>query len=366
MIEFLNLKPQAFGLDISDFSLKIIKLKKKRKGFGLASLGEHRIKEGIIKDGEIKNPEEFIKIIKESILKVEGDKLRTKYVICSLPEEKSFLKIIQMPKMREDDLKMAVRYEAENHIPLPLNEVYLDSQVIIPLKNHLDHTDVLIVAFPKSIVDSYVYCLKEAGLQPVVMELESTAIVRSLVEKEFSPFPLFLIDIGIDKTSFIIFSGRSLRFTSSISISSDTFTEAIAKNLKIDKEEAEKMKLKYVLENKSLKNKKIFESLTPILTDLSEQIEKCLFFYKTHGSHEHLNVESQGVEKIILCGGGANINGLPVFLSEKLGCPVELGNPWINILSKTQKESSLISYKNSLKYTTAIGLALRGFKEKYD
>ena len=366
MTEILNLKPEAFGLDISDSSLKIIKLKKKRKGFGLASLGEQRIKDGTIKDGEIKNQEELIKIIKESILRVEGEKLRTKYVVCSLPEEKSFLKIIQMPKMREEDLKMAVRYEAENHIPLSLDEVCLDSQIIIPIKDHLNHTDVLIVAFPKNIIDSYVYCLKEAGLQPVVMELESTAIVRALVEKEVSHFPLFLIDIGVDKTSFIIFSGCSLRFTSFISISSNTFTDAIAKNLKIGREEAERIKLKYGSDSKSAKNKKTFESLLPILTDLTEQIKRYLLFYQTHASHEHLNIESQGVKKIILCGGGANISGLPAFLSEKLGCSVELGNPWINILSKTQKESSLISYKNSLKYTTAIGLALRGFKEKYD
>jgi len=365
-MEILNLKPKTFGLDISDSSLKIIKLKKKRKGFGLASLGEQRIKDGIIKDGEIKNQEELIRIIKESVLKVEGEKIRTKYAICSLPEEKSFLKIIQMPKMKEEDLKMAVKYEAENHIPLSLDEVYLDSQIIVPIKDHLDHMDVLIVAFPKNIIDSYVYCLKEAGLQPVIMELESTAIVRALVEKEISYFPLFIIDIGVDKTSFIIFSGCSLRFTSSISISSKTFTEAIAKNLKISAEEAEKIKLKYGSDSKSAKNKKILESLLPVLAGLAEQIEKCLLFYKTHASHEHLNIEGQGIKKIILCGGGANVGGLSAFLSEKLGCPVELGNPWVNVLSKAQKESSLISYKNSLKYTTAIGLALRGFKEKYD
>ena len=366
MIEFLNLQPQTFGIDISDFSLKIIKLKKKGKGFDLVSAGESKIKEGIIQNGEIKNPEDLIRIIKESILKVEGEKLKTKYVICSLPEEKSFLKIIQMPKMKEEDLKTAVKYEAENHIPLPLNEVYLDSQAIVPIKDHLDHTDVLIVAFPKNIIDSYSYCLKKSGLQPIVMEPESAAIVRALVEKEISFSPLFIIDIGVNKTGFIIFSGRSLRFTSSIPISSDIFTETIAKNLSIEKEEAEKIKLKYGLENKSSKGKKVFESLIPVLIDLSEQIEKCLFFYKTHSSHEHLNIDNQGVKKIILCGGGSNINGLTSFLSEKLGCPVEMGNPWINFSSKSQKESSLLSYKNSLKYTTAMGLALRGFSENHD
>jgi len=362
MKNFLALKPEIFGLDISDSSLKIIKLKKKRKGFGLASFGEQRIEPGIIKEGEIINEDALVSSIKEGLSKIKGEKLNTRYVACSLPEDQGFLQVIQMPKIRSEELKKAVRYEAENYIPLPIDEVYLDSKIIPPIHNHLNHLDVLIVAFPQKVVDPYVSCFKKAGLQPVILELESSAIARVLIKNEVSPYSILLIDLGILKTNFMIFSGYSLRFTSCFPVSSQEFTQAIAKNLSIALEEAEKLKLKYGLKGNRTEGKKVFESFVPVLTDFVEQIKKRLDFYQTHISHEHLLPGEKGVRKVFLCGGGANLEGLVDFLADQLKIPVELGNPWINILPESQKEEPLLSYKKSLEYVTALGLALRGIR----
>jgi len=366
MLEFLTLKPEVFGLDISDLSLKIIKLKKKRGILGLASFGEAEIKPGIIEEGEIKDEEALAKIIGEAILKVKGEKLKTKYVACSLPEEKAFLQVIQMPKMTDEELKKAVRFEAENYIPLPIEEVYLDFQQVLPLYNHLDHLDVLIAALSKKTVDPYVALLKKAGFIPWVLEIESQAISRALVKNEVSPFPVLLIDLGATRTSFIIFSGYSLKFTSSIpSVSSQKFTEAISRSLKVDLAEAEKLKLKYGIKaDIKNKGKEIFEALIPALSYLVEKIKTHLSYYQTHVSHEHLSLDGKGVSKIFLCGGGANLQGLSDFLSSELKISVELGNPWINILPEPLKEVPRLSYEKSLSYTTALGLALRGVREK--
>ncbi|XOB41991.1 MAG: type IV pilus assembly protein PilM [Candidatus Nealsonbacteria bacterium] len=365
MFNFLTLKPEAFGLDISDLSLKIIKLKKKRGVLGLASFGEVKIKSGIIEEGEIKNEEALAKIIREAISKVKGEKLKTKYVITSLPEEKAFLQVIQMPPMTGEELKKAVRFEAENYVPLPIEETYLDFQIVQPFYNHLDHLDVLIAALPKKTIDPYIASIKKAGFIPKVLEIESQAISRALVKNGLSPFPILLIDLGISRTSFIIFSGYSLRFTSSIPVSSQKFTEAISRSLKVDLVEAEKLKIKYGIQT-DRKNigKEIFEALIPVLTNLIKQIRTYLRFYQSHISHEHLLPDGKQVEKIFLCGGGANLKGLDDILSSELKIPVELGNPWINILPTPLKEVPELPYEKSLSYTTALGLALRGIKEK--
>ena len=390
MLEVLILKPEAFGLDISDLSLKIIKLKKIKNGFDLATFGEQNLKPGIIKGGEIKDEKALSEVIKEALNKVQGEKLKTKYVIASLPEEKAFLQVIQMPRMSEEELKSAVIYEAENYIPLPIEEVYLDSQVIQPVHNHLDHFDVLIAALPEKTVDPYLSVLKMARLEPVSLEIESLSISRALIKGEVSAFPVLLIDLGATRTSFIIFSGHSLRFTSSIPVSSGNFTEIISKTLGVDLAEAEKLKIKYGLEEKIQINKikkgtekktdynpptassrsqseraprgKIFEALIPPLVDLIQQIERHLDYYQTHASHEHLPPNGKGVSKILLCGGGANLKGLPELLSLELKIPVELGNPWINILPTSLKELPDLPLEKSLAFTTAIGLALRGIK----
>ena len=374
MLKALTLKPETFGLDISDLSLKIIKLKKRGKFLTLASFGEAQIKPGIIKEGEIKDEEKLAETIKGAIKKVKGERIKTKYVVASLPEEKSFLQVIQMPKMLEEDLKSAVIYEAENYIPLPIEQVYLDSQIVPPVYNHLDHFDVLLAALPKKTVDPYLASLKKAGLQPKALEIESLSIARALIKDEVSAVPILLIDLGATRTSFIVFSGHSLRFTSSIPVSSGGFTEIISKSLGVSLTEAERLKIKYGLEEKielKIKDKKteitrergkIFEALVPALVDLVQQIKKHLAYYQSHASHEHLPPDGRVVSKILLCGRGANLKGLTELLTLELKILVELANPWVNILPEGQRETPELLFEKSLGYTTALGLALRGIK----
>ncbi len=363
MFNLFNLNPEAFGLDISDSSLRIIKLKKKRNILGLASFGEIEIKPGIVKNGEIKNQQALTEAIKESFKKVKGQKLRTRYVVASLPEEEAFIQIIQMPKMNKEELKSAILFEIENYIPLSIEETYFDFQVVEPVYDHLDHLDVLIVAIPKKVIDPYISSLKGAGLIPKALETESQAISRALVKNEVTSFPLLLLYFGTSKVNFTMFSGYSLRFTTSISISSKKLDEAVSRSLKVDIKQARRLRFKYGLRPESTgKGKKIFEALIPSLTDLIEQIKKYINYYHSHAAHEHLPPDGKKVEKILVCGEEANLSGLTDFLSKELKVLVEIGNPWVNILPNPLNETPELPFKESLKYTIALGLALRGIK----
>ena len=155
MLKFLNLEPEIFAIDINDSSLKIIKLIKKRKGFSLVSFNDVKIKQGVIKEGIIQDKEALANIIKKACNTVKGKKLGTKYAIISLPEEKSFSQLIQMHKMTEEELKLALPFEAGNYIPLAIDNAYLDFQIINSPQDNLTHLDLLINAMPKSIIDNY-------------------------------------------------------------------------------------------------------------------------------------------------------------------------------------------------------------------
>lgn len=373
MLEFFSIKREVFGLDISDLSLKITQLKKDKQGLKLASFGETRMEPGIIKGGEIKNDNTLARTIETALKQVQGEKIKTKHVIVSLPEEKAFLQVIQMPKVPEEDLASAVVYEAENYIPTPLEEVYLDFQVVPPIHNNLDYYDILIAALPKQTVDPYVSSLKLAGLEPVALEIESLAVARAVIKDGITTSPVLLIDFGATRTSFIIFSGHTLRFTFSISVSSNNFTEIIAKALGMNFSKAESLKIKYGLTGKTKTNKqkgrvkkeerKIFEALIPALVDLTQQIRKHLEYYHTHAKHEHLPSGNKKVSKILLCGGGSNLKGLPELLSLELKLPVEIANPFINILPEQKIKTIEITKEQSLGYATALGLSLRAIKE---
>ncbi len=359
MLKFLNLQPEIFGMDINDLSLRIVKLRKKRSGFNLVSFNEVQIKPGVVKEGVIEDEKSLVKTIKLAIDTVKGEGLNTKYVIASLPEEKSFFQVIRMPNMTELELKSAVPFEAENHIPLSIDKVYLDFQIVESHKNkkNTDHLDLLINEMPKSVVDSYVSCFKKANLKPCILEVESQAIVRALLKNEEVMSPVILIDFGQTKTSFIIFSGNSIRFTSSITFSSQQLTQAIADSLSISVNDAEKLKIEYGLMNDSKKKYDIAKIINPILDNLIAQIKKYIHFYYGHVSQEYFSLDNK-IGKIILCGGGAYLKDLPSFISKELDIPVELGNPLRSIMSK--KSGNMISDNNILSFTTALGLAIRG------
>ncbi|PIR01850.1 MAG: hypothetical protein CO031_01040 [Candidatus Nealsonbacteria bacterium CG_4_9_14_0_2_um_filter_37_38] len=235
--------------------------------------------------------------------------------MASLPEQKAFLQVIQMPKMTKEELQSAIIYEAENHIPLPIEQVYLDFRVISPSFLKEDSVqEVLVVALPKTIVDSYLSVFKKAGILPKVFETESIAISRALIKNEESQFPLALIDLEETKANFIIFLKNSIRFTSSILVSEGQFAL------------------------------------------LSEEIKKYVEYFQSH------HPEIKKIEKILVSGNSPKLKEISEILSKDLKISVKFGNPWVNILPEGANPK--LSPEDSLKYTTALGLALVGVQSK--
>ncbi len=329
-MKFLSLEQDTFSLQISDSSVKIVKLGKIGKNFSVCSFNEIEIKPGIVEGGVIKNEKDLVSAIKMVCEKVKGKKIKTKHVLVSLPEEESFLQVMQMPKMSEDELGSAIVFEAENYIPMPIDKVYFDFQIIAPVAGEIDHLDVLIVAMSKKIVDSYVSCVKKAGLIPVAMEAESQATARALIKKETTNHPVIIVDLNDEDPSFIIFSGSCARFTTSASVLTSGQSFAVQKS---------KSKRRLV------KERLIF------------QIEKYIDFYKEHASHEHIPNEGN-IKKIILCGPEADLLGLVDFISEKTGIETEIGNPFINF---SRRGGKYIRITDPLRYATTLGLALKKF-----
>ena len=153
-----------------------------------------------------------------------------------MPEEPSFLDVIELPKMKSEEVNNALLYEIENHIPMPIEQVYFDSEIIESPNENTKNIEVLFVATPKKIVDPYLETLKLINLQPQAFEIECQSIARALKGQKKSSSPFLIIDFGETRASFIIFSGNSPRFTSTIPISSQKLTDAIANNFKVIRE----------------------------------------------------------------------------------------------------------------------------------
>jgi type IV pilus assembly protein PilM len=347
----ISLEPKFFGIDIGDSYVKIFQLEREGKKDKIRSFACAKIKKGSTENGKIIEKEEIILSIKEALEKASPKKVSTKKVICSLPESKVFLRIINIPKIEESEAYEAIKWEMEANIPLPIDSVYFDWQFIdSETKNK---QKVLTVAVHKEVVDVLSEILEKVGLEPYIFEVESIATARSLISEDENKESLDLIvDLGNTKTSFIVVENGVPCFTSGIPFSSEVISDAISKGLNINEVQTEKIKNDYGIEN-PLKDNPILNSVKSVLENLAKEIENTADFYSNSLQ------KSKSINRIILSGTGANLKGIIPYLAKRLRKEVEMGDPWTNL--NLGNELPIINQEDSIKFSTAIGLALRGF-----
>jgi len=355
-MNIFSIKPKAFGLDISDFSLRFAALEKQKDKIVVSSFGEEKIPDGVVLGGEIKDKAALAQIIKKSVANPKSGKIKTNFVVSSLPEEKSYLDVIKLPGMPPDETENAVRHEIENHIPLPLAEVYFGWEKIETPAGKKDFQEILIAAAPQKTVDDYLFVLKSAGLEAVGFEIECLAIVRSVLKEEELSSPTLIVDFGGSRTTFIFYSGRTVRFTSTIPFSSQGLTREIAEKLNIIPKDAEKLKIKHGLKG----DKKIKYIIGPRIEKFADEIKNGLEYYRTHEEENRILYDMRDIEKIFLCGAAANLKGLVDFLEKRLKIDIALANPFSNISHDPPKNAPKLSFEKALSYATTLGLALRG------
>src|SRR4030042_2937495 len=342
----LGKKPNGFGLEIEDSSLKAIMLKKEGERVKVVSCGARSLKKGIIQEGQVLDKPGLAKEINELITSTKPKPIKSKFVVFSVPEAKSFIRTIQIPKMTKAEATEAVKWETEANIPVSAENVYLDWQAI---EQKEKNEEVLVVAVPKEIIKGYYESITLAKLFPLAAEVDAIAPVRSLTSDQ-EKTPVLVADVGADITSLIISKNQVPYFTSSIPLGGKTFTKALQNGLGISWEKAEEMKTKYGL-GKTNEDKTFGSVYNPLLENLVQEVEKSLAFYT-----ESINPNEE-VNKIILSGGGALLRDMVSFLSQRIKKEVVLGNPAVGLGVFADLAPDVM--RDICPYATTVGLAIR-------
>lgn len=347
--EYLHLA--SFGIDISDNSFKYIKLREAGNGLVIDEFGSAPIPAGIIEAGIIKKPQALTPLIQETF----KNKKHFRHVALSLPEEQGFVRMLRLPRMPEDEIGEAVSLQLEDHIPLSAEEAVFDYEALPSADAAAEYVDVLVVAYPKLIVDSYLQVISDAGLIPIVIEMEAQAIGRAIIPVAEENKTILVVDIGLTRTSFLISRNGFVQFTSTVPIGGKHIHEAIAKALNMPIKEAERLKIKLGLEV-SPNNQQVYSAILPIMQSVKDEIQKRIDFWQSNSTHPG-SKELHSTDKVYLCGGDANMAGLPHHLSLDLITSVELANVWVNVVTDPSYIPE-IEFRESLSYATCIGLAL--------
>lgn len=346
----------AFGLDMGDSSLKLVRLGKKiRLGRGaqyeVRDIRQISLPAGCIVNGEILQPElvrEKIKILLNR--QKDAPAIRTPWVVADLPVSKTFLKLIRISAPENEVSDETIRFEAAKHLPTDIKDMDIDWQIIKGQTQKPSATFVLLGATPKTIVDSYSNLLKSASLTPLALEVEDISIARSMItaNKEYLGEARAILDLGGSRSSLIIYDKGSIQFSSSLNFSGDLIDTAIMQQLKIERAAATTLKNK-----NGLSYSDPYPTYLKIVTELSEKLVAGIYqatvFYRDHF------FEPNPVTHITMSGGLSAMANLDKFLSDKLKIESAPGNVWKNLFNPDMETEG----RDGIAMASAIGLALR-------
>ena len=343
------LQMPAVGLDISDASMRFVELDEKRKGLVIGRFGERPIPRGVIESGEVKKPAE-LRAIFSDIKKAYN----LEFAAVSLPEEKTYLFELRLPVMKYSDIRGSIELALEEHVPIKSDEALFDYDII---KEDESSINVSVSVAPRVLVEGYLEAFEGSGITPVAFEIEVHSIARSVVPKG-DKNTFMTVDFGKTRTGIAIVSDGTVKFTSTVPVGGGALTDAIAKNLKVSYEEAEKIKREKGISGEDT-NEDLLLALISTVSILRDEISKHQAYWQEHT--DDYGKKRPSIQKIYLCGGDSNLTGFLSYLASGLSAPVELANAMINVNTLNEYIPE-ISFNDSLRYATALGIALRRSK----
>lgn len=334
------------GLDIGSTTIKVVELEQNGRNSKLTAVGLSAAPpKGLSSEASFDQL-----ALSDAIKKTCADaKISVKTVNVALPESLIFTRVIEMPVLSEKELASAIRWEAEQYVPLPLSKVILDYQVMQSMQGTGGRMHVFLVAAPKTLVAKYQKVIADAGLILSSIETEVAALNRALVTDSATVPVTLVVSIGAERTNVFVSKGANILLAYVIPTGGKALTRAIAADLNIDPTQAEEYKKTYGLE-KDVLSGKIGNTVKPVLDNLTMELKRAMSFYQTK------NVQAEPIRLVVLVGGSAKLPGLVVYLAGNLGVEMQIGDPWQKV-SDRQKLTNL-PY-DPIIFTQAVGLALK-------
>lgn len=336
------------GIDIGSEAAKVVQLKKEQERAILETYGELKTVRYFKRAAGAGGG--FLRFLDQDIADMLKDLLTesnvtTDQAVLGIPAVSSFITVIDLPLMSRDEIKAAIPFEAKRYVPIPAAEVVMDWE-IIEEDEAAKRTKVLLVVVPNEIINKYKRIAELTKLNIKAIEIESFALVRSLVGLERGV--VGIINLGAQSTTVTVADNRVMRLQSNISRGSREVSTILARSLSIEEERAEVIKKEVGLSTKP-EEKEIADIITPIVDALFSEMERVFAVYN------RTNIRK--VERVILSGGGASMAGLVDYVSKKIGLETTLANPFSFTVYPAFMQPVLKDLGPG--FGVAVGLALR-------
>ncbi|MFA7460954.1 MAG: type IV pilus assembly protein PilM [Trueperaceae bacterium] len=383
MSRLLSPKIEAVGLEVGTSALKVVELRAGNPPT-LGALAVRPMPPGIITEDEVTDPGALVDEIR-ALFHDAG--IQRRYTVTAVSNRQAITRNIHVPRMTIAELDEAIRWEAERYIPFPIDEVVLDYFV---LDNPEDveeggQLEVVIAASRLDEVSQQVEYLKQAGLEPHVIDVRPFALLRSLkgslLGEHLTKTTLsgqnftegnevgVVLEIAASSSTVTLVRGQRVLMNRNINVSGDDFTAAIQRAFGLDFDSAEEVKLEYgtatvpTEDEEDLLNfdakreqfspSRVYDALRPVLVELTTEIRRSLEFFRVQSGDALIS-------RMIVTGGGAKLRGLPEAIGDSLGFKVELGDPWLSVQVDENRFDTQYLSRIGPEFAVPLGLALRG------
>lgn len=335
-----------FGLDIGTTAIRVVQLSGSGAVKNLVQYAYTPIDPKISQSDSNTDQAKLVGFISELLTTA---RISTKNVAVNLPSQRVFTAVADFDRLNQSELAKTIKFQADSLIPTPLAQSTLDWAHIGDSPVDKNKIEVLLSSVPNDLVEKRLDMLESIGLNVIAFEPDNLALARSILAPD-ALAPQMVIDIGNFSTDLVISMGGAPRLTRSIPTGSDAFTKAAMQNLNIDQKQAEQFVNKFGLSKDKLEGQ-IHQAIIGTVDVLVSEVDKSIkFFQKRYG-------ETAKIERIIVTGAASVLPEFPLYIANKFGISVEIGNAWRNVSFPQNRQNELMSVSNH--FGVAVGLAER-------
>ena len=334
-----------FGLDMGTSALRVVQLKGSGATKALDRYGQVAV-EGTAAFSDSKADRDKIAQSVRELIHQTG--ITSKNVAVNLPSNRVFTTVSDWNQMSEADLAKTIRFQAESIIPTPLAKSKLDWIMIGPSPVDSKKVEVLLSSVANDFIEARLDMLESIGLNVVAFEPDSMALVRAIVPSDATT-PQMVLDIGNASTDLVVTMNGVPRLMRAIPTGAQAIVRAAVQNLSIEPAQAEQFVFKFGLGRDKLEGQ-VYNAIIGTVDVLMSEIEKSIKFFQNRYT-------SVRIDRIIVTGGASALPEFPLYVANKFGVNVEIGNAWRNVSFPASRQDELLAVSNH--FAVAAGLAER-------
>lgn len=334
-----------FGLDIGTSAVRLVELRGGGPVKQLVRYGYVPIDVRLAMSDAKADQQKVIQIIQDLLTQ---SRVQSRNVVVGIPSQRVFTTVVDIDRLEPSELAKTIRYEADSLIPTPIADSKIDWAILGDSPKDKSKVEVLLTSVANDYIESKLDLLESIGLNVVAFEPDSLALVRALVAPDATTAQM-VIEVGQNSTDLVITMNGAPRLTRTIPTGAEAIVRAAAQNLNIDHQQASQFVYKFGLSKDRLEGQ-IYNAIIGTVDILMAEVDKSIKFFSTR-------YQGIALERIIVSGVSALLPEFPVYIANKVGVNVEIGNAWRNVSSGSAQQNDLMAV--SAYFGVAAGLAER-------